>query len=52
MLPLLIQSMPITTNVNVNPAHGEICSIPHCVIKFVSDLQQFRGFLRGGDRHF
>ena len=29
-----------------NPAHGEVCSMQHYVIKFVSDLQQVGGFLR------
>ena len=28
-----------------NPAHGEVYSIPHDVIKFVSDLWQVGGFL-------
>ena len=28
-----------------NPAHGEVYSIQHNVIKFVSELQQFGGFL-------
>ena len=28
-----------------NPVHGEMNSIQHYVIKFVSDLQQFSGFL-------
>ena len=28
------------------PAHGEVYSIQHYVIKFVSDLQQIVGFLR------
>ena len=39
--------MPITTNVvSTNPAHGEVYSIQHYVIKFVSDLRQVSGFLR------
>jgi len=39
--------MHITTNiVSSNPAHGEVYSIQHYVIKFVSDLQQVGGFLR------
>ena len=38
--------MPITTNVSSNPANGEVYSIQHCVIKFVSDLQHVGGFLR------
>jgi hypothetical protein len=28
------------------PVYGEVYSIQHCVIKFVSDLQKFSGFLR------
>ena len=28
-----------------NPVHGEVYSIQHYVIKFVSDLRQIRGFL-------
>jgi hypothetical protein len=39
--------IPITTNVvSLNPAHGEVYSIHHYVIKFVSDLWQVRDFLR------
>jgi hypothetical protein len=31
--------VPVTTNdVSSNPAHGEVYSIQHYVIKFVSDL--------------
>jgi len=41
-----VQSMPITTkNVSSNPVHGEVYSIQHYVIKFVSDLRQVGGFL-------
>jgi len=41
-----MQSVPITTNVvSLNPAHGEVCSIQHYVIKCVSDLMQVSGFL-------
>ena len=37
----------ITINVvSSNPAHGEVYSIQHCVITFVSDLRQVSGFLR------
>ena len=37
----------ITTKVvNLNPIHGEVYSIQHYVIKFVSDLQQVGGFLQ------
>ena len=32
--------------VSSNPVHGEVYSIQHYVIKFVSDLQQVGGFLR------
>jgi hypothetical protein len=36
-----------TTNVVAsNPAHGEVYSIQHSVIKFVSDLRQVSGFLQ------
>jgi hypothetical protein len=42
-----VQSVPITTNVvSSNPAHGEVYSIQHYVIKFVSYLRQVGGFLR------
>jgi hypothetical protein len=41
-----MQSVPITIKVvSLNPANGEVYSI-HYVIKFVSDLQQFSGFLQ------
>ena len=44
---LPMQSVPITTKVvNSNPAHGEVYSIQHYAIKFVSDLRQVSGFLR------
>jgi hypothetical protein len=34
-----MQAVPITTNVvSSNPANGEVYSIQHYVIKFVSDL--------------
>ena len=37
--------MPITTNVvSSNSAHGEVYSIQHYMIKFVSDLRQVGGF--------
>ena len=39
--------MPISTKVvSLNPVHGEVYSILHYVIKFVSDLRQVGGFLR------
>ena len=45
-LQLPMQSVPITTNVvNSNLAHGEVYSITHFAIKFVSDLRQVSGFL-------
>jgi hypothetical protein len=41
------QSMPITTNLlSSNPVHGEMYSIQHYVIKFVSVLRQVGGFLQ------
>jgi hypothetical protein len=47
LLKLPVQSVPITTNVvSTNPTHGKVYSIQHYVIKFVSDMQQIRGFLR------
>ena len=46
-LQIPLQSVPITTkDVSVNPAHAEVYSIQLYVIKFVSDLWQFSGFLR------
>ena len=43
----LEQSVPITTNVmSSNPVHGEVYSIQHYVIKFVSDFRQVGSFLR------
>jgi len=39
--------MTIKTKVtSLNPAHGEVYSIQHYVIKFVSDLWQVGGFLQ------
>jgi hypothetical protein len=32
--------------VSSNPVHGDVYSIQHYVIKFVSDLRQVGGFLR------
>ena len=32
--------------VSSNPAQGDVYSIQHYVLKFVSDLRQFGGFLR------
>ena len=46
-LQLPVQSLPITTNiVSSNPTHGEVYSIQHYVIKFVSELRQVCGFPR------
>ena len=40
-----MQSVFITTNiVSSNPANGEVYSIQHYVIKFVSDLRQVGAF--------
>ena len=45
-LQLPMQSSPITTKiVNLKPAHGQVYSIQHYLIKFVSDLRQVGGFL-------
>ena len=42
-----VQPVPIATSiVSSNPAHGEVYSIQHCVIKFVSNLRQVGGVLR------
>jgi hypothetical protein len=46
-LQLHTQSVSITTGTNVvslNPAQGEVCLIPHYVIKCVGDLQHGRWF--------
>ena len=43
-LQLPMQSVPITTN--VVSLNGEMYSIQHYMIKFVSDLWQAGGFLR------
>jgi hypothetical protein len=43
--PLHMQSVRITTKVvSLNPDHGEVYSIQHYVIKFVSDLRQVSDF--------
>jgi hypothetical protein len=50
-LQLPAQSVPVTTKVvSLNTVHGEVCSIQHYVIKFVSDLRQVDGFLRSPPR--
>ena len=42
-----VQSVPIITKVvTLNPIHGEVNSIQHYVIKFVSDLRLVDGFLQ------
>ena len=46
-LQLPMQSVPITTNiVSSNPTLGEVYSIQHYLIKFVSDLRQVGDFPR------
>jgi hypothetical protein len=46
-LQLPMQSVPITAKaVSSNPARGEVYSMQHYVIKFVSDLRQVIGFSR------
>jgi hypothetical protein len=43
--PTTCASVPITTNVvSSNPVHGEVYSIQHYMIKFVSDLREVGGF--------
>ena len=45
-LQLSVESVSITTKVvSLNPVHGEVYSIQHYVIKFVSDLRQVGDFL-------
>ena len=46
-LQLHMKSVPIITEgVSSNPTTGEVYSIQHYVIKFVSDMRHFGGFLR------
>jgi hypothetical protein len=46
-LQLPVQSVAITTKVgSSNPAHGDVNSIQHYMIKFVSDWQHDGGFLQ------
>ena len=46
-LQLPMHSVPIATKVvSLNPAQGEVYSMQHYVIKFVSDLRQVCGILR------
>ena len=45
-LQLPVHAVPFTTKVvSSNPVHGEVHSIQHYVIKFVSVLRQVCGFL-------
>jgi len=45
-LQLPMQSVPITTDVvSSTSVHGEVYSIQHYMIKFVSDLRQVGGFI-------
>ena len=45
-LQLHVQSVPITTKVvSSNPVYGDVYSIQHYVIKFVSDLRHVSAFL-------
>jgi hypothetical protein len=49
-IQLSVQSVPNTTKVvRSNPVHGEVYSIQHYIIKFVSDLRQISGFLYRSD---
>ena len=52
-LQLPMQSVPITNKAgSSNPAHGEVYSIQHYVIKFIGDLRQVDGFSTNKtDRH-
>jgi len=44
-LQLPVQSVPMTTNVvRSNPDNGEVYSIQHCVVQFVSHMRQIGGF--------
>jgi hypothetical protein len=46
-LQLPVPSVPILTKVvRSNPVHGEVYSIQHYVIMFISDLRQVGGCLR------
>ena len=46
-LQLPVQLVPIPTNiVSLNPAHCEVYSMHHYMIKYVSDLWQVGDFLR------
>ena len=44
-IQLPVQSVPVTTKVvSWNPIHGEVYSMQHYVIEFVSDVRQVRVF--------
>jgi hypothetical protein len=46
-LQLPMKSVPITTKVvSSNPANGDVYSIQHYMMKFISDLRQVSDFLR------
>ena len=46
-LQLPVQSMPVTTKgESSNPVHGNLYSIQHYVIKYVSDLRSVGGLLQ------
>ena len=46
-IQLSVQSVPLTTKgLSSNPVHGEVYSIQHYVITFVSDLRQVGGILQ------
>jgi hypothetical protein len=52
-LQLPVQSLPITTkDASSNPVHGEVYSMQHYVIKFVSYLPQVDGLLQSGYSSF
>ena len=50
-LPIAIQSVHITIILRLNATHGEMNSIQHYVIKFVSDLQQVSCLSLGPPRY-
>jgi len=41
-LQLPVPPMPITSKVSLNSVYGEVYSIQHCMINFVSDLRAGR----------
>jgi hypothetical protein len=50
MIMIVYMVVGFTTSfaISSNPTHGEMYSIQHCVIKFVSGLRQVCGFLWNG----